>query len=476
MEFLASEIYNRSYSPSSNLGPAQTLASLLLDQLPISPRNTANLVGPPVQLRQHSRFLQNAAKHTRAIRAEALELPSEVRMAIVGLMETPGSRTRDSNHAIENLRALQWRLLMLKRGLQSIVKSGTVSYSTIEDMVDALRLAMRSIGYAQECIEDLDINGPRVEDARALLEEMEKSTMGSYLPELRKEMEARLEAGVAWKKVDEAMISHGLSPAVTLPTRFIYHRMRQYEDILPGVLATFTKGQEEGDMTHAKMYRRKPLVWSQKLLNAIRGRIKIFNIILERLAASHPQNDERFELLRDAKEALDISLEPTDECIEMVRGKGKRATWLEWANTVSSRLGLVEELVERAVMANRYLERYTWGESEVWEMDMEKKDLLFGVKLELVIIYDVAWRLERRMKQDMKDFREASLLLREEVPSEIEVSDTTPREPKQFGSKLPDWERELEEQDISSDRGRPKPSRSNAASIARALDSIWILD
>ncbi|CAE6396939.1 unnamed protein product [Rhizoctonia solani] len=476
MEFLASETHDKIYPPLSNPAPPKTLVSLLLDHIPISLRGTVELVGPPVQLRQYIRFLQSAAKYTTAIRTAALSLSPEVRGAIAGLMEIPSPHTRDPDNAVESLRALQWRLLMVKRGLQGVVREHTVAYWEVEAAVEALRLAMRNISYAQECVEDLDLNGPKVEDARTLVEEMEKSTRGSYLLELRKEMETRLEANVAWNKVDEMVNSHGLSSAAVRITRKIYHRMRQYEENYPRVLDIFTKAQEDDNMTYARRWRRKPFTRSQRLLNDIRKHKETFRIVLDHLIALHPENDEKVALLREAKQALDISTDITDDYILVLKRKAKRASWLEWADIITSRLELVGELVERTMAADKHLEQYLWGGSSFGEVDMDKKNLYFDARMELVITYDIAWRMEKRMKQDAEDLREVSLLLCEGAPSEFEVPSNAPRELKRFKAKSLSWKSEDQVRRTSIDHNQPSPMRPNDASTAEAPSPVLILD
>ncbi|KAG8763063.1 hypothetical protein FRC11_006257 [Ceratobasidium sp. 423] len=420
MEFFASEMHDKLYPPSSNSAPAQTLVDLLLDHLPISPQSTVDLVGPPAQLRQYIRFLQNAAKYTNTARTQAVSLSPGIRKAIAELVETPAPRTRSPNNVLKQLRAIQWRLLMIKRGVQGIVRSHTVAYSEVSTTADALRGAMRNIGYAQECVEDLETKGPRIEDARTLLEEMEKFARGSFIMDLRKEMESRLGAGVAGKRVEEAIISHGLSPAVAQTTRKVYRRMNEYEEY-PRATEFVTTLQERGGMKHVKKWRRKLFSRSQKVLNNVRMNTAAFNTALDQLIAMHPENDPKVALLREAKQALELDTDITQEYMTHVFGKAKYSSWFEWACVISRRLDLVGELVHRAAIADIHLEQYAWGESVIWGVDTDKRDLFFETRMELVIINDVVWRLERRMKQDVEDLQEVSLLLCEEVQSEIDI-------------------------------------------------------
>ncbi|KAJ1310332.1 hypothetical protein OPQ81_007071 [Rhizoctonia solani] len=428
MEFLASEMHDKLYPPSSNSAPAHTLVDLLLDHLPISSQGTADLVGPPVQLRQYIRFLQNAAKYATAARVEALSLLPEVRIAIGELVETPSPGTRNPNSVLEKLRAIQWRMLMIKRGIQGIIESRTVHYWEVSSMGSALQNAMRNIGFAQECVEDLETNGPRIEDARALLEEIEKCTKGSFITELRREMERRLEVGVQGKRVEDAMISHGLSPAKSQNIKKIYRQMRQYEEFSPRVSEIVAKAREEDNMRYAKKYRRTPIRSYESLLKTIRTHSHHFAMTLGHLITMHPQNDEKAVLLRQAEQALDFDTDVTNEYSRMTMRKAKNGSWIGCAEIVANRLEVVGEIVHQAVNADRQLERYAWGDSGVWEVDEDKKSLFFDARMELVIIYDAAWRLERRMKQDMEDFRETSVLLCEEVHSVFDIPQSTPRE------------------------------------------------
>ncbi|KDN49432.1 hypothetical protein RSAG8_02134, partial [Rhizoctonia solani AG-8 WAC10335] len=319
MEFLASDMHDQIYPPSSNPAPAQTLVDLLLDHR--------------AHLSSYIRFLQNAAKYTTAVRTEELSLSPEARKAIAGLVEIPSP---------------------------VITKSHTVPYSEIEAMADALRMAMHNISYAQECVEDLESNGPRVEDARTLVEEIEKSAGGSYLLELGKEVERRLEAGAAWGRVEEVIVGYGLSSARTRVFRRVYRRIREYEESFPRLLQVVAKAQEEDNMKRAKRRRRNSFARSRRIL--------------------------------------------------------------------FSQLDLVKELLGRALAADKHLEQYAWRESGIWEMDMDRKDLYFDARMELVIIYDAAWRVEKMMKQGVEGLREASVPLRKEVQSEFE----DPRGPKQL--------------------------------------------
>ncbi|CAE6515541.1 unnamed protein product [Rhizoctonia solani] len=420
MEFLASEMHDKLYPPSSNPAPAQTLVDLLLDHLPISPRSTANLVGPPAQLRQYIRFLQNAARYTSATHTEAVSLSPEVQKAIAELVETPSPGARSPNNVLEQLRAIQWRLLMIKRGIRGVVDSRTVPHSDVATMGYALQNAMRNIGYAQECVEDLEASGPRIEDARTLLEEMEKFARGSFIMDLRKEMERRLETGVAVKRVEEAIASRGLSPAGAQTTRKVYRRMNRYEEF-PRAVEVVTETQEDGGVRSPAVWRRKLFARGQKVLNLVRMNTAAFNTALDELIAMHPENDPQVALLREAKQALDVRTDPTQEHMTHVFGKLKYASWFKWVHVISERLDLVGGLVHRAAIADVHLEQYAWGDSVVWEVDEDKKDLFFKARMELVIIYEMSWRLERRMKQDVEDLREASVLLCEEVGSEYDI-------------------------------------------------------
>ncbi|KAH7340329.1 hypothetical protein B0J17DRAFT_315059 [Rhizoctonia solani] len=480
MEFLATEMHDKLYPPSSNSASAQTLVELLLDHIPISPKSAVDLVGPPVQLRQYTRYLQNAAGYANAVRNEALSLSPEVRKAIGALVETPAPGTRNPNNILEKLSAIQWRLLMIKRGMQGIIRSRQISPSETVNMRTALRNAMQNVGYAQECVEDIESNGPKVEDARMLVEEMERSTRGTYLLELRKEMERRLEAGIAGRSVEEALISHGLSPATVHTTRRVYRRIRQYEEFSPRALDIVTKALEEDNMAYAKKWRRKPFTRCQRIFNVLREHSETLDATLDRLIALHPEHDEKITLLREAKEALELSTEVDDEYIRHITGKVKGASWLEWAEVVSSRLDLVGELVERVLTADRHLEQYAWGESGVWEVDADKKNLFFDARMELVIIFDVAWRLERRMKQDVEDLREASILLCEEVRSEFHIPRPTPKEPGRLRTNISPWQKsEHRVKRPFSDRNRPKPThpiiRGNP-SPAEEINAFLIFD
>ncbi|CAE6433336.1 unnamed protein product [Rhizoctonia solani] len=427
MEFLAAEMHDKLDPPSSNSASAQSLVDLLLDQLPISPELSAHVVGPPAQFKQYIRFLQSAAKHTNTVRAEAISHTPEVRKAIAELVETPAPGTRRPDNALEKLRAIQWRMLMIKRGIQGVVRSRTASHSELTPMFNALREAMRDIGYAQECIQDLEDNGPRVEDARTLVEEMEKSERGSCIMELRKEMERRLAAGVAGKRMEDTIVSYGLSPRTV--TRGAYRRIRQYEDFFPSVMEVVTKAQQEDNLNYAKKWRRKLFTRTQKLLNAIRRHLDNFNTVLDQLIALHPRNDEKAVLLREARQEMDFPTNISDEQFTLIAGKAKYGSWYEWADIIADRLALVEELVDRTVTADRCLEQYAWGESGGLEVDLEKKSLFFDAKLSLVIVYDVAWRLERRMKYDVEGLREAAVLLCEEVQRKQPSSETASSTP-----------------------------------------------
>ncbi|CCO26122.1 hypothetical protein BN14_00139 [Rhizoctonia solani AG-1 IB] len=439
MEFLAAEMHDKIYPPSSNSNPAQSIVDLLLEQLPISPKCSAQLMGPPAQLRQYIRFLQNAAKYTNAVRDEAMSHTPEVRIAIAQLVETPAPGTRRPDNALEQLRAVQWRMLMIKRGIQGVTKSRTVSLSELMPMFNALQEAMRLISYAQECIQDLEDNGPRPEDARTLVEEIERAERGSCIMALRREMERRLAQGVVAKSVEETIADHGLPPTTgkyllsDLSQRWAqellehvmrrsYLQMRQYESFFPSVLEVVTKAQQEDNLGYAKKWRKKLFSRSQKLLNSIRINTADFSEALDQLIESHPENDEKEALLHEARQVLDLPTSVSEEEFRLIFKKAKWGSWFEWADAITDRLALVEELLDRAAAADRHLERYAWGESGVFEVDPDKKKLFFDARLNLVIIQDVLWRLRRRMKYDIEGLREAAVLLCEEPQSNFEIS------------------------------------------------------
>ncbi|GAB1517545.1 hypothetical protein RhiTH_000594 [Rhizoctonia solani] len=477
MEFLATEMHDRLYPPSSNSAPARPLVDLLLDQIPISPKCSTHFVGPPVQLQQYIRFLQSAAKHTNAVRTETILHTPEVRKAIAQLIETPAPGTRRPDNASEQLQAIQWRMLMIKRGLQGVVKSRTISPSLLTPMFSALREAMQDISYAQECIQDLEDNGPRLESARTLVEDMEKSLRGSCIMELRKQMEGRFDAGVAGKRVDDAIVGLGLSPSDIKVTRKAYRRIRHYEEF-PSVVKTVTKAQQDDDLDRAKRWRRKLFARGQKVFNAIRLHMNSFTSILDQMIALHSRDDDKVLALCEARQELNLLTDVSEDQLTLIAGKATYASWSEWADVMSDRLALVEELAGRAVTADRHLEQYAWGELGTWDLGPDRMKLFFDARVELVIICDLAWRLERRMKYDIEGVREASVLLCEEVQSEFEFPEPRTRGSERTSTRHNSLEKsEFRIRSSRGDRGRPKSHYTkDPKSTNDAVNTVLILD
>ncbi|KAF8758829.1 RF-1 domain [Rhizoctonia solani] len=459
MEFLATEMHDRLYPPSSNSAPARPLVDLLLDQIPISPKCSTHFVGPPVQLQQYIRFLQSAAKHTNAVRTETILHTPEVRKAIAQLIETPAPGTRRPDNASEQLQAIQWRMLMIKRGLQGVVKSRTISPSLLTPMFSALREAMQDISYAQECIQDLEDNGPRLESARTLVEDMEKSLRGSCIMELRKQMEGRFDAGVAGKRVDDAIVGLGLSPSDIKVTRKAYRRIRHYEEF-PSVVKTVTKAQQDDDLDRAKRWRRKLFARGQKVFNAIRLHMNSFTSILDQMIALHSRDDDKVLALCEARQELNLLTDVSEDQLTLIAGKATYASWSEWADVMSDRLALVEEL------------------AGTWDLGPDRMKLFFDARVELVIICDLAWRLERRMKYDIEGVREASVLLCEEVQSEFEFPEPRTRGSERTSTRHNSLEKsEFRIRSSRGDRGRPKSHYTkDPKSTNDAVNTVLILD
>lgn len=220
IDFLALEMHAQIHQ-STSAPPPKSLANILLDVLPINPEEMSRLsssssMAPPVHMRQFVRYLQAAGKATTAARTAALSLPPSLRTAIADEMESAAYTARPPTTPAEHVRALIWRMLMVKRGVSRVVQA---SGADVGMMAGAVRRAVSFLNYAQECLEveekereklgweggkegDGEKVASGVEDVRVLVDEIEKVWEWSILGEVRKEGEARLAAGNAWDLVD----------------------------------------------------------------------------------------------------------------------------------------------------------------------------------------------------------------------------------------------------------------------------------
>ena len=206
IDFLASETHAQIHH-STSPPPPKSLAHILLDILPIRPKDLANpspsyADAPPVHMRQFVRYLQAAGKATAAAQTAALSLSPSLRTAIAEEMESATYTTRNPATRAEQVRALIWRTLMIKKGMNRVVQA---SGADVGMLSGAIRRAVSFLNYAQACLEVEEKSaegGKGVEDVRLLVEEIEKVWDWSILSEIRKEGEARLAAGTAWDLVD----------------------------------------------------------------------------------------------------------------------------------------------------------------------------------------------------------------------------------------------------------------------------------
>lgn len=208
IDFLASETHAQIHH-STSPPPPKSLAYILLDILPIRPehlsQSSSSTDAPPVHMRQFVRYLQAAGKATASARTAALSLPPSLRTAIAEEMESATYTVRNPANRAEQVRALIWRTLMIKKGMNRVVQA---SGADVGMMTVAVRRAVSFLNYAQACLEmegrvnDGEGVSSGVEDVRVLVEEIEKVWEWSILGEIRKEGEARLAAGNAWDLVD----------------------------------------------------------------------------------------------------------------------------------------------------------------------------------------------------------------------------------------------------------------------------------
>lgn len=447
MDFLASETRDKIYHSSSTStlstsdttettrATAQTPINLLLDILPINLEDVSKSTSPPIQLKQYVRYLQLAGKHTITAQNEALSLPNAVRTAIGEETETPAPNTRSPNGALDELRALQWRMLMIKRGMQRVVQAGSATHTQLSAMSASIRNAMRLLTHARDCIEDLEENGPRSESALALLEEMERTTDGSVMLELRREVERRLDAGVAWKRVDEELKkqeaarksesaakseteSHGkcpilcrlriqLRPALEPKVRYVYRHLRRIElgEELPRV-----PQRNNPDGTPSWLHdswRKRQLGRTRNVVNNSNKHVTALHLHIGTLETFHPGDTEKIAHLREAKHAVDptIGLGLEAAC-NVLRPKARFATCRVWTHLLNDRREEVEKIKAQLRNTDGHLRAYRRTATDESELSKDVWKTLLSAKLELYIAYDVIWRLARRLGQDVADMRE----------------------------------------------------------------------
>lgn len=449
MDFLASEMHDRIYhtpatpdvaavpAPTTTETPtrvtAQTLIDVLLDLLPIDPGCVPQSNSPPVQLRQYVRYVQAAGKYAAVARAESLLLSNSTRSAIGEETETSTS-TRGSDSTINEVRALLWRALMIKRGMQRVIQAGIATPAELSSMAWAVKLVLRYLTYARECIEDLEARGPKSEDARALFEEVEQTTEGLVLLELRKWTEKRIKAGTAWERVDNEIVKlcgdktnqpRGekesmcefcvciiVTVALTLVAgsklRPIYVRLRKVETLQPPPprLDVRPDGSTGTTGPHYR-WRAKSIGRPLKLLKVMYQYILSFCDTLDRLALLVCEDAKKAAILREAKAAIDLPEEVGQAMSDHLFRKAGPATCHQWAYVLNNQRQTVDKIKFQLRATDAHLRLFRVAMLEDGEQQSQEiREAFYDARLELMIAYDVIWRTSNRLAQDAEKMLE----------------------------------------------------------------------
>ncbi|KAG9104929.1 hypothetical protein FRC06_004996 [Ceratobasidium sp. 370] len=362
---------------------------------------------PPVQMRQFVRYLYGAGKAATDARKATMGLSSALRTAIGGEMETPspGTKSTSAHTPADELRAVIWRMLMVKRGMQRVAAANSESGADMGALQVAVRRALRHLTYAQQSLEDLAENGPRGEDAAAVLEEMDRVMEGSFILDMMRAVEKRMEQGTLWGMVDKererrrtVKIGEGGTEETYIPRiRQPYERLRQFEE----ELAT---PPQVGTEEHAA-WRLQQLARSRRVIENVRRRMWRIGTILDDLIAIFSEghkHQHKATHLYTAKGTLTPSTSHhLKEATRSLRKLARRGSALEWARALDDIRTETKVVEPQLRQVDTLLRSFVRGQPvEEFQANKEAQKLFLDLKMELVLAFDSIWRVNRRLKND----------------------------------------------------------------------------
>ncbi|KAG8729338.1 hypothetical protein FRC12_021048 [Ceratobasidium sp. 428] len=405
---LATWIDNLSHTHTPPEGQ-QTAIDAFLDVIFLNPEDVGTMStrsDPPVQMRQFVRYLHGAARAATDASGAAIGLSPALRTAIGEEMETPSPK-KDSgaNTPLDELRAVAWRMLMVKRGMQRVAAGGNGIGPDMSTLQSAVQRTLKHLTSAQQCLEDLEKNGPRTEDAMALLEEMEKVMEGSVMLEMMNMVQRRLEQGTLWKLIDEErercrMVTVGENgdkksdvPGIQQPHKYL----REFEEQLatPPPIGT-------GD--HIS-WRRQQLFRSRRIITAIHQRMHRITTILDELIVVSSQihkQQHKASTFHTAKQTLTPQTShQLKEATPALRKLAKQGSALEWAHALNGMWSEVKVLESQLRQIDTMLRNFTRSQqAEEFRANKEGQRRFMDLKMEMMLAFDLAWRMSRRLKHD----------------------------------------------------------------------------
>ncbi|KAG8729314.1 hypothetical protein FRC12_021066 [Ceratobasidium sp. 428] len=422
---LATWIDNLSHTHTPPEGQ-QTAIDAFLDVIFLNSEDVGTMStrsDPPVQIRQFVRYLHGAARAATDASGAAIGLSPALRTAIGEEMETPSPK-KDSgaNTPLDELRAVVWRMLMVKRGMQRVAAGGNGSGPDMSALQSAVQRTLRHLTSAQRCLEDLEKNGPRTEDAMALLEEMEKVMDRSVMLEMMNMVQRRLEQGTLWKLVDEErkrcrMVTVGengdkksgkftsvhFCSAIDLVAADVpgiqqpHQSLREFEEQLatPPPIGT-------GD--HIS-WRRQQLFRSRCIIRAIRQRMHRITTILDELIVISSQNhmqQHKASTFHTAKQTFTPRIShQLKEAALALRKLAKQGSALEWAHALNGVWSEAKVLESQLRQGDTMLRNFIRNQqAEEFRANKEGQKRFMDLKMEMVLAFDLAWRMGRRLKHD----------------------------------------------------------------------------
>ncbi|KAG8748007.1 hypothetical protein FRC10_009759 [Ceratobasidium sp. 414] len=362
---------------------------------------------PPVQMRQFVRYLYGAGKAAADARGAAMGLSPALRTAIGEEMETPSPRTKNpgAHTPADELRAVIWRMLMVKHGVQRVAATDSGSGSDMSALLVAVRRALSHLTYAQQCLGDLEENGPRGEDAAAVLEEMDRVTEGSVMLDMMRAVDRRMEQGTLWRMVDgererrrtvktgEDRTEETCIPRIRQP----YEHLRQFEEEL-------TTPPPVGTKEHAG-WRLQQLARSRRVIENVRQRMWRITTILDDLIVVFSEDykyQHKATHLYTAKGTFKPSTSHhLKEATRSLRKLARRGSALEWARAlddIQTETKVVEPQFRQVdTLLRSFVRRQP---TEEFQANKKGQRLFLDLKMEMVLAFDSIWRANRRLKHD----------------------------------------------------------------------------
>ncbi|KAG9121927.1 hypothetical protein FRC07_001897 [Ceratobasidium sp. 392] len=406
---LASRIEYLSHTHTPTDGQQQAMDAFL-DIVWLNPDDVGTMgtrSDPPVQMRQFVRYLHGASKAATDASSAAIRLSPELRTAIAEEMETPTPGTKDpgAHTPTDELRAIVWRMLMVKRGMQRVAAASNDTGSDMSALQGAVRRTLKNLTYAQQCLEDLEANGPRKEDAMTLLEEMERVVEGSVMLKMMRTVEKRLEQGTLWELVDKeqerrwvtVVGEDGAEERRPPKIRWPYARLRQFEEELaiPPPIGT----------NQHSVWCLKQLSRSRRLLKRVYKRIRRAVAMLNSMTTVFPENDKQQQtpnLLQIAKSTLtsNTSHHVDDFATALIKSAQEGGT-LERGRALNDTLTETKAVESQLRQVDTLLRNFVRNQpTEEFQANKEGLKLFLDLKMEMLLAFDSIWRVSRRLKHD----------------------------------------------------------------------------